>query len=226
MTDHGSPAGPPAEQRPIEMDFVPFDESSPDADGQSPPPSRLSRGRLIVLGSLLAVGLTGAAVLGTAGYRIISQKDATVSTPEQVGGLRREDGEDARSTAEYLRNALSAEVDLDETVGAVYTDAAGADRSVLFFGGTTLVWTPERDLDTAFELLSDDTGAVTGLRDVPAGDFGGTMKCGSTASPDGDIAVCGWADHGSLALAMFPNRPPDDAAVVLLAIRDAAQTRE
>lgn len=250
MTNQGSPAGRPADPpHPIEMGPAPFDVSSPAGSAQpgdaSPPfdlsspldlsspgdepaegrPSRLSRGRLIVLGSLAALGLVGAAVLGTAGYRISSQKDATLETPEQVAGFRREDGEEARSTAEYLRTALSAEVDLDETVGAVYTDTAAAQRSVLFFGGTTLVWTPERDLDTAFELVSDDTGAVTGVRDVPAGDLGGTMKCGTTSTPDGDIAVCGWADHGSLALAMFPNRTPEDAAGVLLSIRDAAQTR-
>ena len=42
-------------------------------------------------------------------------------------------------------------------------------RSVLLFGGTTLLWQPERDLDSLFRLMADETGGVTGLREVPAG---------------------------------------------------------
>ena len=67
---------------------------------------------------------------------------------------------------------------------------------------------------------------MTGLHDVAAGDLGGTMKCGTTKSDDGDLAVCGWADHGSLALAMFPGRTDAEAAPTLIRqIRNAAQTR-
>jgi hypothetical protein len=51
------------------------------------------------------------------------------------------------------------------------------------------------------------------------------MRCGSTKSDDGDLTVCGWADHGSLALALFPNRPLDDSAALLREIRSATQTR-
>jgi hypothetical protein len=122
-----------------------------------------------------------------------------------------------------MQNALSADVDVDRTVGAVYTDAAG--QNILFFGGTTLFWTPDADLDTAFKLISDNEGAVRDIREVPAGSLGGTMKCGVTASDDGDMPVCGWADHGSLALAMFPGRQLPDAAPLLIDIREATQKR-
>jgi hypothetical protein len=66
---------------------------------------------------------------------------------------------------------------------------------------------------------------VTGLHEVDAGELGGTMKCGSTTADGSDMTVCGWADHGSLALAMFPNRPEADSAALLREIRAAAQTR-
>jgi hypothetical protein len=175
------------------------------------------------LTSILAVGLAGVAVLGWAGWQITSQKNAVLTAPAQVAGLHRDDSQSGRDTADYLQTALSAEVDLDNAVGAVYTD--GSNHDVLFFGGTTLIWSPGSDLKAAFGLVSDDQGAVTNLHDVPAGRYGGTMKCGTTQTTDGAMPVCGWADHGSLALAMFPNRTEPDSAKLLLEIRDATQKR-
>jgi hypothetical protein len=209
---------------PIELSAEPFDVT-PGQDDSEAPATRRPRTRLIVLSSLLAVGLAGAAVLGTAAWRISSQRDTTLGTPDRVAGLTMDTSENATTTAEYLRTALAAEVDLDDAVGAVYTDPGAQNRSVLFFGGTTLIWTPGSDLNTAFDLMSDETGALADLHDVDAGEFGGTMKCGTTATPDGDIAVCGWADHGSLALAMFPNRTAAESAPLLRDIRSAVQTR-
>ncbi|MFI7545004.1 hypothetical protein [Actinoplanes sp. NPDC049599] len=221
MSERPGPS-PLPESAPVEIadDPFPLTESTDQEPTQRAPRSRT---RTIVLSSLLAVGLAGASVLGYVGWRISSQKDATLTVPATVAGLSVDTSEEGRSTADYLLTALSADVDLDRAVGAVFSDGSGND--VLFFGGTTLFWTPEDDLKTAFGLVSDDQGAVTGLHDVPAGEFGGTMKCGTTKADGADMPVCGWADHGSLALAMFPGRTVDDSAKLLAEIRSAAQTR-
>jgi hypothetical protein len=189
------------------------------------PPVRRSRRRVIVLGSALAVGLVGALLLGIAGWRIGAQKDANLDAPAQVAGLTRDDSDRAKSTADYLRSGFAADIDLDESIGVIYKDPADAKRTVLLFGGTTLVWQPERDLDNLFDLVSDDSGKVDGLHEVPAGRLGGVMKCGTTTSQDGELAVCGWADHGSVALAMFSGRTAEESAGLLRAIRDTIQTR-
>jgi hypothetical protein len=210
---------------PIEVGDTPFGLTGSDDEPVTPDAPR-SRTRTILLSGLLAAGLAAASVIGYMVWRIALQKDATLTAPQHVAGLRIDQSENGRQTAEYLATALSADVDFEDAVGAVYTDPAAAERGVLFFGGTTLIWTPRSDLDTAFELVTDNQGAVTGLRDVHPGALGGTMKCGSTTSDDGEIAVCGWADHGSLALALFPNRPVDESADLLRKIRSAAQTRQ
>jgi hypothetical protein len=214
---------PHPEAEPVEITSEPFALTEPVQDEPVEAKPR-SRTRVIVLSSLLAVGLAGAAAIGYAGWQIASQKDATLTVPAQVSGLSVDNSAEGRSTADYLQTALSAEVALDEAVGAVYSDGSGKD--VLFLGGTTLIWTPGSDLETAFGLVSDDQGAVTGLHDVPAGPLGGTMKCGTTKSDGADMPVCGWADHGSLALAMFPGRTQDDASKLIKEIRAAAQTRD
>lgn len=201
------------------------DEDGFPLDGPPRPRHAWSRRRRIVFGFLLIVGLAGAVTAGGYGWRIADQKDAVLGTPTTVAGLTRDDGPDAASTADYLRNGLAADVDVDDSIGVVYRDPADARRSVLLVGGTALVWRPEQDLSSAFGLLSDRSGAVRDVHEVPAGALGGVMKCGSTRTDDGDLAVCGWADHGSVALAMFPSRSVADSANLLRAMRGAIQSR-
>ncbi|WP_343445558.1 hypothetical protein [Micromonospora schwarzwaldensis] len=185
----------------------------------------VSRRRKVVLAAVLAAGLAGAGALGLGGWRVFQQKDTELTPPAGVAGLTRDDSERARSTAEYLRDGFAADIELDRSFGTVYTDPADAKRSVLLFGGTTLLWQPERDLDTLFDLMADETGRVAAVREVDAGRLGGVMKCGTTSGDGGDFAVCGWADHGSVAMGMFPGRAVDDAATLFRKIREGVQRR-
>jgi hypothetical protein len=187
------------------------------------PAAAPSRARKIILAALLAIIVIGLVLIGVAGWRVMSQKDATLVAPPQVGDLRLDDSPDGRSTADYLQTALSATVEVHRAVGAVYRDTSG--RDVLFAGGTALIWRPTKALAAAFGLIADDQGAVTGVHDVAAGAFGGTMECGTTRTDDGEMPVCGWADHGSVALAMFPQRSEAEAAGILREIRNSAQMR-
>ena len=186
-----------------------------------------SRGRRAVVAAVLALALLGLGVVGVGAWRVASQRHATLETPPRVAGLVLDESERARSTADYLRDAFAAHIDLDESIGVVYADPNDHRRSVLLFGGTTLLWTPERDLDRLFEVVSDDAGAVTGLHKVDAGKLGGVMKCGTTTTgdSDGDLTVCGWADHGSVGIALFPGRGPEDAGGLLRRLRDGIQHR-
>ncbi|MFC4144914.1 hypothetical protein ACFO0M_01485 [Micromonospora mangrovi] len=209
---------------PVELTDEPIRLSrrGPDHDPESKPRSR--RGR-IVLAFALVAGLAGAGALAAGGWRMLQQKDTTLSTPPQLAGLTRDDSDRARSTADYLRDGFAADIDLDRSFGTVYSDPADPKRSVLIFGGTTLLWQPERDLDSLFGLMTDETGKVTGLREVAAGRLDGVMKCGVTGGDGGDFAVCGWADHGSVVMAMFPGRSVGDSAVLLRRLREGMQTR-
>ncbi|MFY1687321.1 hypothetical protein [Plantactinospora sp. WMMB782] len=220
---HGSPAGD-AEPGSGEPDGGSPGAGRPGAGG--PGGGRPSRRRKIVLGSVLAVSLAGAAVFGTAGWRIMQQKDATLATPVEVAGLTRDESESAQATIEYLRTAVNAEVDFTESFGAAYTDPASPDRSVLLFGGTALVWQPERDLDLIFDLAAEEDTPVAGIRKVDAGPLGGTMKCGTAPIQDGELVFCGWADHGSITMGMFAGRSVDESAALLRDIRDTVQSRD
>src|SRR5687768_14928130 len=129
MSEHPAPS-PLPDSAPVEIADDPFPLTR-TADEESAERAPRSRTRTIVLSSLLAVGLAGASVLGYVGWRISSQKDATLTVPTAVAGLTVDSSEEGRSTADYLLTALSADVDLDHAVGAVFSDGSGKD--VLFF---------------------------------------------------------------------------------------------
>jgi len=224
---HASDYAEPIDITPRTESAAPSDVAAVDvaADKSSGTRTVFTR-RRIVLGSLLAVGLAGAAVFGVAGLRILQQKDATLNAPDRVAGLSRDTSTQAADMADYLRTALAAGIDLDTTVGAIYNDPADADRGVLFYGGTALIFRPERELNSLFEMLDDETGSVSSLREVPAGDLGGVMKCGTVKVPEGAMSVCGWADHGSVAVAMFPDRAIDDSASLMRELRDQIEKRD
>jgi hypothetical protein len=196
-----------------------------EPSGDPDTPHRSRRIRTIALGVTLAVLIIVAAIFGPTAWQIFQEKDTTIDTPRQAAGLILDETAAAKDTADYLMTALEAGVALDSAVGAVYSDSGGAAHSVIVVGGTGLFLSPGKQLDAAFGLITDQTGGVTGVRTVPPGPLGGIMKCGTTPTDDGTMPVCGWADHGSLAVALFPGRGVDDSAELMRRLRGDMQHR-
>jgi hypothetical protein len=182
---------------------------------------RVRRTRWLLTGALAAVLVVIAALLVT--WRLVSGPHTSLTAPETVAGLHRDTTADAVQTADYLRDAIAADASLVGTVGAVYTDPAGPGRSILLFGGTGSINAPAARLDSAFGLLNDQTGSVTGIHEEPAGPLGGVLKCGTSNGDGGSMTACGWADDDSLVLGLFPGRPVDQAADLLRQLRTAME---
>ena len=203
-----------------------------DADTPAPAsemvPDRRSRVPLIrniVLICLAAILLVVGILYGPTGWQVFEQRNATISTPAQLVGLELDQSEDAKATAEYIRDAVATATSISKSVAGVYTTPGDKTRSVMFVGGTARLWSPDKVLNDAFKPIADDTGGVKSIRDVPPGELGGVMRCGTTATDDGDMPVCGWADHGCLAVALFPGRTLDEAEKLIRDIRPAVQHR-
>jgi hypothetical protein len=185
--------------------------------------SALLRPRNLALISIAVVALVLAAIFVPIASEMWGRDNVRLVTPSRVAGLVLDDSQGAHDTIDYLRTAVQTGVSLEKSTGAVYADEAGQSRSVLFVGGTGAVGSPEDALTKTFRLISDDTGGVESVHTLPPGPLGGVMRCGSTRTDGGSMAVCGWADHRSLGIAMFPNRPVDQSAELLRTMRKAMQ---
>jgi hypothetical protein len=187
--------------------------------------SGLRRVRNIMLIVLAVAVVVAGVIVGPTAWQVIQQRNTKVTAPDRVADLQQNTGDGATETAEYIRDAIDTEVSLSASVGAVYWDGTNQDRSILFAGGSLRLWAPSSGLDDAFKVITDDTGGVRDVRTVPAGPLGGVMHCGTTKTDEGDISVCGWADHGSLAVALFPSRGVDESAKLMLDFRTAMERR-
>jgi hypothetical protein len=195
-------------------------------DGEPEAEPRSYRRLWIILGVTGVLLVAIVSVFGTIDYRRLHSDASTLSAPATIGTLHHDTAANATQTADYLREALGADISLSSTLGAVYSDPADKDHIVLLFGGTGHLSAPDDELARALTLLNDDSGSVTGLHDVAPGPLGGSMRCGTSNGDGGAMSVCGWADRGSVAVALFPGRSVDQSADLMRQLRSAVQHRK
>lgn len=204
--------------------------------GQVEDPSRDKRhNRRALWISVVAIG-TVTAVAIPIGLHLAHRSVPQLQLPDALAGLTRDTSSDAADTADYLRSAVAAGLDLDRSVGAVYTDGstgtAAAAHSVIFIGGSTTAHVSDATLlGKAVGLLNDSTDGIADLTTEDAGTLGGLLRCGLTtdtstpapATADSEMAVCAFADGGSIGIGLFPNRTVPLAADLMRTMRTAIQ---
>lgn len=88
------------------------------------------------------------------------------------------------------------------TVGALYGSVE--KRNIVMVAGVAAPMDdPKRELDQTFAGAGVGGLKVTGIVDVDPGTLGGKAKCGKADDKDINMAVCAWADEGSLGMVMF-----------------------
>ena len=152
------------------------------------------------------------------------QYPASVHTDSTVPGFTRINDASAKKAADQLQKTLTSD-HLDESGFTVaYQDATNKQQRVLVFGATRFITDPSRDLEASLRKLATKI-QVSDVREVDPGVFGGEQRCG-TARMDGRAAtVCGWSDHGVIAIAVFQGKQLDAAATATQNIRGSIVQR-
>jgi hypothetical protein len=204
----------------------PADEETSAGSGPSATPrSRFRLVRNVILVVLLATVIVVGVLFGPTALQLLREKNTTIDTPPRVAGLARDDTANDSAGLDYLKSGMSAGAPVDHTVAAVYAPDGDGAHNVLFIGGTGLMLHPDKALDSMFRLVSDQSDGVESVRSEPAGPLGGILRCGTTRIDQTTVAVCGWADHGCIAIAMFAGRDVPESADMFLRMRTAMQHR-
>lgn len=189
------------------------------------PPRRRGRRWPRVLLTLSAVTMVCCGGCLAAAMPYLRQWPATVKLTPQVAGLRQRTDPRTRIEMATLAFRLRTGHLLARNVfAAVYAQPGHDDRDVTLFGAAEFIANPGRSLDGALGGLPGGATAA-GVHDVPAGPLGGYQRCG-TATVSGDrVVVCGWADHGSVAVGLFAGRDERHGAALLREVRAAVLHR-
>jgi hypothetical protein len=148
------------------------------------------------------------------------QYPATAALPQKVSDLRLRDS-DSDTTRSLELDMRAAHLIAEDTFAGVYGDGDG--KRVTVFGATGFRFSPDKDLSAEVTRLTQ-AYSVKDARDVDSGVRGLYERCG-TGRVDGDtVAVCTWADHGSVGTALFTRRSVADSADLLRRLRTAIIT--
>ena len=151
------------------------------------------------------------------------QYPASVSLPAEVSDLNLRDDAASRRVATQLQADLrGTHVLAEDTFAGVYSDGAG--KRVTLFGTTGFRFSPETDLEKEIARLTERYG-LRQVESVDTGTRGEYLRCGVGKDGQAVVAVCGWADHGSLATGVFTRRSVDDSAALLERLRGTIVSR-
>jgi len=175
-------------------------------------------GRKVVL-VLLAV-LVGLGVAGfVAAQPILREYPARVGTPDSVAGMPMLTDARHQQLAGQVRDQITGSVPLDSLMAAFYAPDEDPTRGVLVVAGTQLLINPGGQLDAAFRDLGRGGTPVTAVTPVDPGPMGGSARCGQAQAAGVPMAICAWADHGSVGMVLAYRRGVLESADLMKTIR-------
>jgi hypothetical protein len=187
------------------------------------PPKRRKWPWVLLIMTMLCVGCCGGCAAWLQPY--FQQYPASATTAATVTGLTAIN--DAALIAEgnrLRRESIESEQFGEGRFTVVYADAGDRQRRVVLFGATRFIQNSGPDLDAALDRLGASV-ALTGRREVDPGALRGEQRCGTGRFRNANVAVCGWADHGSIGIALFTGRDVDASGLLLHQIRGSVVSR-
>ena len=124
-------------------------------------------------------------------------KTITVVEPKRLGGRPKLTDEQFAGIADQLESELSQAPGATKSVGALYGTVAKRDI-VVIAGVAAPVDNPTQELNGTFFGAGVGGLDVTGITKVDPGPLGGEAKCGKADASGVNMALCAWADEGSV----------------------------
>lgn len=143
----------------------------------------------------------------------------TVVAPATLAGRKPVTDAELKTLAETMKSGFEAAVPAaSNAVAGFYGDPADKDL-VMIFAASARMGNPEKELDDAFKGMATSGLTATGITEVPAGPLGGTAKCGSATAEGVPMAICAWADSGSLGMVVWYFKTVSEVKAELITVR-------
>lgn len=179
---------------------------------------------LVVLLVIAVVGGGGAWYYFERMDSAIDAERATVALPDRLADLAKTDKPELTQIADTAMDNLALQEYLTNIVGGAYADPTDPKQNVVIVAASGRVEDPDAEVQSLFSGMGPGI-EVRGITDYPPGGLGGRVRCGSIESAGGEMSACGWADHGSLGIGLFMQRPIDESALLFVHIRQLVVTR-
>jgi len=121
----------------------------------------------------------------------------TIVEPKTLGGRPKLTDEQFAGIADELKSGLADVPNAGNTVGALY-GTVSKQNIVVIAAAEAPVDDPEKELDGTFLGAGIGGLKVTGITTTDPGALGGVAKCGNADASGLPMAMCGWADEGSV----------------------------
>ncbi|GAB1642358.1 hypothetical protein [Krasilnikovia sp. MM14-A1259] len=125
------------------------------------------------------------------------QATVSVTEPKRLGGRPKLTDAQFAGVTKELKQGLADVPGATGTVGALYGTPEKRDI-VVVVAAEAPVEDPQKELDGTFLGAGIGGLKVSGITTVDAGPLGGAAKCGKAEASGISMAMCGWADDGSV----------------------------
>ncbi|GAA1605718.1 hypothetical protein [Actinoplanes couchii] len=177
----------------------------PPPPGFPQPPAKKSKAVPIVLISLAIVLVL--CVGGTTVFYLIGKnaEDAaakiSIAEPATLGGLAKLNSAEFEEITADMEKELAQYPGAESSFGAIYGSPEDKNMVAALATKATIA-DPQKELDASFTTFGQSS-KVNGIVDVGTGTLGGVAQCGTSAISGIDVAICGWADEGSVGMIMY-----------------------
>jgi len=125
--------------------------------------------------------------------------DVKIAEPVTLGGRKKLTSAQFAGIAEQLKGGLATVPGATNTVGALYGDVATQDI-VILAAAEAPIKDPKAELESTFYGAGIGGLKIDNITTAPTGTLGGAAKCGSSETSGINMAICTWADEGSVGM--------------------------
>jgi hypothetical protein len=125
--------------------------------------------------------------------------EVSLIEPAKLGGRPKLTDPQFAGAAESVKSALAGAPGATGSIGALY-GTPSKQNIVMVAGASAPVRNPARELDNTLAGVGTGGLKLSGIIEVDAGPLGGKAKCGNSGTSGVKMAVCAWADDGSIGM--------------------------